>query len=93
VASAAFKTADPSFIDPYHSRCSERGWQNFAISGLKRSWLEYAVVHELCPLRHRNHDGSFWGLVGSILPDWQARKTWLDHNEHFLKLRHVEPTG
>jgi predicted metal-dependent hydrolase len=23
--------------------------------------LEYAVVHELCHLRHRNHDRSFWG--------------------------------
>ncbi len=30
--------------------------------------LEYAVVHELCHLRHRTHDRSFWGLVGTILP-------------------------
>jgi predicted metal-dependent hydrolase len=53
--------------------------------------LEYAVVHELCHLRRRNHDESFWTLVGSILPDWQSRKTWLDRNEHFLNLRRVEP--
>jgi predicted metal-dependent hydrolase len=52
--------------------------------------LEYAVVHELCHLRHRNHDREFWGLVGSILPDWEVRKGWLEQNEHLLTLRHVE---
>ncbi|MDQ2102693.1 M48 family metallopeptidase [Azospirillum isscasi] len=57
-----------------------------------RTVLEYAVVHELCHLRHRTHDRSFWGLVGTILPDWEARKAWLDQNEHFLTLRRVEPT-
>jgi predicted metal-dependent hydrolase len=57
-----------------------------------RTVLEYAVVHELCHLRHRTHDGAFWGLVATILPDWEARKAWLDHNEHFLTLRRVEPT-
>lgn len=51
--------------------------------------LEYAVVHELCHLRHRNHDRDFWGLVGSILPDWEARKAWLDENEHFLTLKRL----
>jgi predicted metal-dependent hydrolase len=54
--------------------------------------LEYAVVHELCHLRHRTHDRDFWGLVGAILPDWEARKAWLDQNEQFLELRRVEPT-
>ena len=54
--------------------------------------LEYAVVHELCHLRHRNHDKDFWRSVGTILPDWEARKAWLDGNEHFLTLRRVEPS-
>lgn len=53
--------------------------------------LEYAVVHELCHLRHRNHDPAFWQLVGSILPDWQTRKAWLDRNEHLLGFERVEP--
>ncbi|WP_413205036.1 M48 family metallopeptidase [Rhodospirillum sp. A1_3_36] len=52
--------------------------------------LEYAVVHELCHLRHRNHGKAFWSLVGSILPDWASRKAWLDRNEHFLNLERVE---
>jgi hypothetical protein len=56
-----------------------------------RTVLEYAVVHELCHLRHRNHDHAFWELVGSILRDWETRKGWLDENEHFLDLRRVEP--
>jgi len=53
--------------------------------------LEYAVVHELCHLRHRNHDPAFWTLVGTILPDWEVRKAWQDRNEHLLKLRRVQP--
>ncbi len=52
--------------------------------------LEYAVVHELCHLRHRSHDIAFWNLVGSILPDWQARKAWLDQNERFLSLDRLD---
>src|SRR3954464_9172769 len=56
-----------------------------------RTVLEYAVVHELCHLRHRTHDQAFWTLVGTILPDWEVRKAWLDRNEHFLKLQRVQP--
>ncbi|CAO3448887.1 M48 family metallopeptidase [Azospirillum largimobile] len=65
---------------------------NWQLVFAPRTVLEYAVVHELCHLRHRTHDRSFWGLVGTILPDWEARKAWLDQNEHFLMLRRVEPT-
>jgi len=53
--------------------------------------LEYAVIHELCHLRHRHHQPEFWSLVGSILPDWEARKSWLDKNEHLLGWEKVEP--
>ncbi|QRM47216.1 SprT family zinc-dependent metalloprotease [Rhizobium sp. BG4] len=46
--------------------------------------LEYAVVHEMCHLKYRNHEPRFWDLVGRVLPDWEARKQWLDNNENFL---------
>ena len=46
--------------------------------------FEYAVVHELSHLRYRNHEPEFWQLIGSILPDWESRKNWLDKNEHML---------
>ena len=36
-------------------------------------------------------DTGFWNLVGSILPDWESRRAWLNRNEHFLNLRRVEP--
>ncbi|WP_062231815.1 M48 family metallopeptidase [Aureimonas sp. N4] len=52
--------------------------------------LEYAVVHELCHLKHRNHDPEFWELVGRVLPDWESRKAWLDKNEHMLGWERVE---
>lgn len=47
--------------------------------------LEYAVVHEVCHLRHRTHSPAFWSLVRSVIPDYEARKAWLDH--------HVEGRG
>lgn len=53
--------------------------------------LEYAVVHELCHLRHRHHEPEFWNLISTILPDWEKRKTWLDQNEHLLGWEKVEP--
>ncbi|APG86132.1 metal-dependent hydrolase [Sinorhizobium americanum CCGM7] len=53
--------------------------------------LEYAVVHEMCHLKHRNHEPAFWNLVGQILPDWETRKAWLDKNEHMLGWEKVEP--
>jgi predicted metal-dependent hydrolase len=53
--------------------------------------LEYAVVHEMCHLKHRNHEPEFWNLVGRILPDWEARKAWLDKNEHMLGWERVAP--
>lgn len=65
---------------------------NWHLIHAPKTVLEYAVVHELCHLRHRNHDKAFWSLVGSILPDWQIRKTWLDRNEQFLSMQRVEPT-
>lgn len=52
--------------------------------------LEYAVVHEMCHLKHRNHEPEFWNLVGRVLPDWQDRKAWLDKNEHLLGWEKVE---
>jgi predicted metal-dependent hydrolase len=65
---------------------------NWHLIFASKAVLEYAVIHELCHLRHRNHDASFWGFGGSLLPDWEARKAWLDRNEHFLELRRVKPT-
>jgi predicted metal-dependent hydrolase len=66
---------------------------NWQLIFAPKTVLEYAVVHELCHLRHRDHGSEFWSLVSSILPDWERRKAWLDQNEHFLTLRRVVPSA
>ncbi len=48
--------------------------------------LDYVVVHELCHLRHLNHSAQFWGCVGSLLPDYKARRRWLKQISHQLEL-------
>lgn len=43
--------------------------------------LEYVVAHELAHLRHRSHGREFWDFLGSMLPDYQASKAWLDKHQ------------
>lgn len=46
-----------------------------------RKVLEYVVVHELAHLRVRSHGLEFWRLVGSIMPESSAARTWLQRNQ------------
>lgn len=46
--------------------------------------LEYVVVHELAHLKHRSHDEEFWGFLGSIFPDHERPKGWLDTHQGSL---------
>ncbi|GAB4122491.1 MAG: SprT family zinc-dependent metalloprotease [Sideroxydans sp.] len=43
-----------------------------------RACIEYVVTHELCHLRHRDHDASFFKLLGRVMPDWEQRKQKLE---------------
>lgn len=43
-----------------------------------RACIEYVVTHELCHLRHRDHDASFFRLLGRVMPDWENRKQQLE---------------
>lgn len=43
-----------------------------------RRCIEYVVTHELCHLRHRNHDPRFFKLLDQVMPDWQQRKRRLE---------------
>ena len=47
--------------------------------------LKYVAVHELCHLRFRDHSPRFWGLVGSLYPDWRSQRDWLKARGHALK--------
>ncbi len=53
---------------------------NWRLIFMPKTILEYAVVHELCHLRHRHHSPEFWSLLKSLLPDYEPRKTWLDRH-------------
>lgn len=45
--------------------------------------LDYVVIHELCHLEHMDHSAAFWGLVGSICPEYKQHRRWLkEHGEN-----------
>jgi predicted metal-dependent hydrolase len=43
----------------------------------KSNALDYIVVHEMCHMYHKDHSKEFWGLLASIMPDYEVRKEWL----------------
>ena len=43
-----------------------------------RTCIEYVVAHELCHLKYRDHDASFFRLLGHVMPDWEKRKQRLE---------------
>lgn len=43
-----------------------------------RPCIEYVVTHELCHIKHRDHDARFFRLLGRVLPDWERRKLQLE---------------
>lgn len=48
--------------------------------------LDYIVAHELCHLKHPNHQSEFWKTLESIMPDYASRRNWLKKNGHRLGL-------
>jgi predicted metal-dependent hydrolase len=43
-----------------------------------RPCIEYVVTHELCHIKHRDHDARFFRLLGQVMPDWEQRKQRLE---------------
>ena len=43
-----------------------------------RACIAYVVTHELCHLQYRDHDASFFKLLGRVMPDWEQRKQRLE---------------
>lgn len=66
--------------------CSKDGTVNlnWHLIYAPKAVLEYAVVHELCHLRHRTHSVAFWRFLKSVLPEYEKAKAWLEKNEHLL---------
>ncbi len=40
--------------------------------------IDYVIVHELCHLKHRNHNAEFFSLLFQLMPDWKKRKEKLE---------------
>jgi len=51
---------------------------NWHLVRLPRKALEYAVVHELAHLKHRNHSQEFWNLVEKMMPGWREYAGMMD---------------
>ncbi|GMQ76142.1 MAG: SprT family zinc-dependent metalloprotease [Gammaproteobacteria bacterium] len=60
--------------------CSSRGTicLNWRLLLLPAELCDYILVHELCHLRHLDHSARFWGLVGSVIPDYAEREGRLE---------------
>jgi len=48
--------------------------------------IDYVVVHELCHRKHMDHSKQFWNEVQTYMPDYKARKKWLEENSVNLNI-------
>ena len=47
---------------------------NWRLIHLAPELIDYVVVHELSHLREMNHSPDFWGVVASVMPDYEQRR-------------------
>lgn len=47
---------------------------NWRLVHLSLEMIDYVVAHELSHLREMNHGPDFWGVVASVLPDYEQRR-------------------
>jgi predicted metal-dependent hydrolase len=66
--------------------CNSKGELSFNYLLIKTpiEEVDYVVVHELSHIKHLDHSKKFWNLVGSIIPDYKKRESWL--KENFISL-------
>ena len=72
----------------WNSKAWKRRWGECHPDGtLKFNWrlilcppavIDYVVVHELAHLKVAGHNPRFWGQVAKVLPDYAARRRWLN---------------
>jgi predicted metal-dependent hydrolase len=59
---------------------------NWKLVMAKDAFIEYVVAHELLHIKEKNHSPRFWDALESFMPDYKARKAWLDENGHLLNI-------
>lgn len=47
---------------------------NWRLVHLSLDMIDYVVAHELSHLREMNHSADFWGVVHSVMPDYDERR-------------------
>lgn len=47
---------------------------NWRLIRLPPELMDYVIVHELCHVRHKNHAKAFWNFLGTVMPDYKARR-------------------
>ena len=47
---------------------------NWHIIMAPMSLIDYVVLHEFCHLKHKNHSTDFWRFIGTVMPDYEARR-------------------
>lgn len=50
---------------------------NYRLAMAPLEVIDYIIVHELCHIKHMNHDRSFWRLVGSLIRDYKKSEEYL----------------
>ena len=63
-----------------YSRKTHRVMLNLELIKAATRHIDYVLIHELCHVRHKNHDVAFYGLLQSKLPQWEKLKAELELN-------------
>ena len=59
---------------------------SFRLLFAPKEMVEYVVVHELSHIQHKNHSSAFWAQVGSYIPDYKARRKWLEVHASLMQI-------
>ena len=83
-----FKSISVNGAERRWGSCGSNGRINFSyrLAMVPPTVIDYVVAHELAHIPEKNHSARFWAKVGTILPDYKARRKWLRDNERNLKI-------
>lgn len=51
---------------------------NPRLIGAPKECIDYVIIHELCHIKHRDHNNKFYQLLEAKCPDWEKRKEKLE---------------
>jgi predicted metal-dependent hydrolase len=71
--------------------CSAEGCLSFNwhIIMAPKAQIDYIILHELCHTRYLNHSKSYWNLVDSVCPTYEASESWFRDFGFLLDLRQI----